>query len=163
MSVEYTIHLREVAKLKVISLNTDLTAGSPAEPFAVIGYDKEGHEFDTLDGLQISWYLGSKRTIAYFEGSQQKGPVTKVLPIGAGKGSVIALLTDANYNEVVDPAVKAISVTAPLSFEPAEVILLVHGEVPIKVILLSLSIVISLTIKPRINLTLPTIMTQLSY
>ena len=134
MSVEYTIHLREVAKIEVISLNTDLTAGSPAEPFAVIGYDKEGHEFDTLDGLQISWYLGSKRTIAYYEKSQQKGPVTKMLPIGAGKGSVIALLTDSNYNEIVAPATKAISVTAPLSFEPAEVILLVHGQVPIKVI-----------------------------
>ena len=149
MSVEYTIHLREVAKIEVISLNTDLTAGSPAEPFAVIGYDKEGHEFDTLDGLQISWYLGSKRTIAYYEKSQQKGPVTKVLPIGAGKGSVIAILTDTNYQQVVDetykqvvdPAVKAISVTAPLSFEPEELILLVHGQAPIKVIFLSLGIV----------------------
>ena len=51
------------------------------------------------------------------------------------------LKTFQTYKQVVDPAVKAISVTAPLSFEPEELILLVHGQAPIKVICLSRNIV----------------------
>ena len=133
MAVEYTIHLREVAKLEVMSLNTDLTSGSPAEPFAVTAYDEEENEFDTLDGLQISWYLGSKRAIVEFEKFQQKGPVTKVLPIGVGKGALFVLLSDSNYKKL-PPAIEEISVTAPLVFEPAEIVLLEHGKVDIKVI-----------------------------
>ena len=53
--MKYTIHVREVAKLDILALNTELTSGSAPEPFAVSGYDKDGNEFDTLDGLQISW------------------------------------------------------------------------------------------------------------
>ena len=53
--IEYTIHVREVGKLEVLGLKTELTAGSDAVPFGVAGYDKDENEFDTLDGLQISW------------------------------------------------------------------------------------------------------------
>ena len=55
--VEYIIHLRPVAKLEVMGLRTDLHAGGEAAPFGVAGYDAEENEFDTLDGLQINWYV----------------------------------------------------------------------------------------------------------
>ena len=42
-------------------------------------------------------YIGAKRNIADFEKYQQKGPITKVIPTGAGAGVVIAVLTDKNY------------------------------------------------------------------
>ena len=131
--MRYTIHVREVAKLDILGLNTELTSGSPPSPFAVSGYDKDGNEFDTLDGLQISWFLGAKRTIAEFPAYQQMGPVSTVRPIGAGKGSVIALITDPNY-EKLPPGILEISVKAPLEFEPKDLVLLEHGKVPIKVL-----------------------------
>ena len=53
--VEYTIHIRPVAKLEVMGLRTELTVGGEPAPFGVAGYDAEENEFDTLDGLQISW------------------------------------------------------------------------------------------------------------
>ena len=53
MLVEYTIHVRPLAKLEVLGLKTELTAGSEAVPFGVSGYDAEENEFDSLDGLQI--------------------------------------------------------------------------------------------------------------
>ena len=53
--VEYTIHMRPVARLEVLGLKTELTAGSDPVPFGVAGYDKEDNEFDTLDGVQIGW------------------------------------------------------------------------------------------------------------
>ena len=42
-------------------------------------------------------YIGARRSIAEFEKYQQKGPISKVIPMGAGSGTVIALLTDPNY------------------------------------------------------------------
>ena len=53
--VEYTIHMRPVARMEVLGLKTELTAGSDPVPFGVAGYDAEDNEFDTLDGLQIGW------------------------------------------------------------------------------------------------------------
>ena len=38
-----------------MGLRTDLTVGGEPAPFGVAGYDAEENEFDTLDGLQISW------------------------------------------------------------------------------------------------------------
>ena len=55
MLVEFTIHVRLLAKLEVLGLKTELTAGSDPVPFGVAGYDAEENEFDTLDGLQITW------------------------------------------------------------------------------------------------------------
>ena len=55
MLVEFTIHVRPLAKLEVLGLKTELTAGSDPVPFGVAGYDAEENEFDTLDGLQITW------------------------------------------------------------------------------------------------------------
>ena len=48
-----------MAKMEVLGLKTELSAGSDAVPFGVAGYDDEDNEFDTLDGLQISWYTGN--------------------------------------------------------------------------------------------------------
>ena len=54
-SFEFTIHVRPLAKLEVLGLKTELTAGSDSVPFGVAGYDAEDNEFDTLDGLQLTW------------------------------------------------------------------------------------------------------------
>ena len=99
--IEYTIHVRPLAKLEVLGLKTELTAGSDPVPFGVAGYDAEENEFDTLDGLQIGWYIGSKRDIAEFENYRQMGPIVKVKAIGAGKGAVIAVVSDPNYEVIV--------------------------------------------------------------
>ena len=53
--VEYTIHMRPVARMEVLGLKTELTAGSDPVPFGVAGYDAEDNEFDSLDGVQIGW------------------------------------------------------------------------------------------------------------
>jgi hypothetical protein len=42
-------------------------------------------------------YIGSKREIAAFENFRQMGPIVKVVPLGTGKGAVIAILSDPNY------------------------------------------------------------------
>ena len=129
--IEYTIHVRPLAKLEVLGLKTELTAGSDPVPFGVAGYDAEENEFDTLDGLQIGWYIGSKRDIAEFENFRQMGPIVKVKPIGAGKGAVIAVVSDPNY-EKVDPAYLEFSVTASLVIEPDGAFLLEGGTAQLK-------------------------------
>ena len=53
--VEYTVHIRPVAKLEVLALNTELIAGSEPVPFGISAFDSEDNEFDTVDGLQIKW------------------------------------------------------------------------------------------------------------
>ena len=54
--VEYNIRVRPVHQLEVLGLKTELVAGSDPTPFGVAGYDSEENEFDTLDGLQLTWY-----------------------------------------------------------------------------------------------------------
>ena len=46
-----------------MGLRTELTVGGEPAPFGVAGYDAEENEFDTLDGLQISWYTTYIQTI----------------------------------------------------------------------------------------------------
>ena len=53
--VEYTIHMRPVARMEVLGLKTELTAGSDPVPFGVAGYVAEDNEFGTPDGLQMGW------------------------------------------------------------------------------------------------------------
>jgi len=132
--VEYTLHIRPVAKLEVMGLRTELTVGGEPAPFGVAGYDAEENEFDTLDGLQISWYIGAKRAVAEFEKYMQKGPISKVIPIGAGTGHVIAILSDPNYRDTLDMATMEITVTSELSFEPDAVYLLEGANVEMKVL-----------------------------
>ena len=50
-----------------------------------------------LIGILYARYIGSKRDIAEFEQFRQSGPIVKVKPIGAGKGAVIAVISDPNY------------------------------------------------------------------
>ena len=33
-------------------------------PFGLAAFDEEGNEFDTLDGVQIAWFIGSDKDIA---------------------------------------------------------------------------------------------------
>ena len=121
-----------MAKLEVLALNTELTAGSKPQPFAVSGFDKDGNEFDTLDGIQISWFLGSRRKIADFQKYQDQGPRSILEPVGAGTGTVIAMCTDAIYKNL-SPGLREITVKSPLEFEPENLVLLQHGKAPIKV------------------------------
>ena len=69
--VEYTLHVRPVAKMEVMGLRTELTVGGEPSPFGVAGYDAEENEFDTLDGLQISWYAIAFKVILINIGLKQ--------------------------------------------------------------------------------------------
>ena len=109
-----------------------MIAGSTPQPFAITGYDEDGNEFDTLDGIQISWFIGSKRLIAEYQKGSDEGPVSRVIPIGAGKGAVIAMVTNAIYKDVA-PGLIEIIVKAPLEIEPQNLVLLQHGKAPIEV------------------------------
>ena len=42
------------------TLKTELTAGSDPVHFRVAVYNSKYYEFDTLDGVQIGWYLCNK-------------------------------------------------------------------------------------------------------
>jgi len=132
--VEYILHIRTVAKLEVMGLRTELHVGGESAPFGVAGYDAEENEFDTLDGLQINWYIGSKRQVAEFEKYMQKGPITKVIPVGAGSGKIIALITDPNYRDKLEMATIDITVTSQFRFEPDAVYLLEGASVKMKVL-----------------------------
>ena len=57
----------------MLALNTELNAGSKPQPFAVSGFDKDGNEFDTLDGIQISWFLGATRFAKHLKESPRRG------------------------------------------------------------------------------------------
>jgi hypothetical protein len=53
---EYTIHVHPVHRLEILGLKTRMKVGNDPVPFGIAGYDDNDNEFDTLDGLQISWY-----------------------------------------------------------------------------------------------------------
>ncbi len=55
MTAEYLLHVHPVSKMEVLGLKTEMVAGSDPVPFGIAGYDDSDNEFDTLDGLQISW------------------------------------------------------------------------------------------------------------
>lgn len=131
--VEYLLHVRPVAKLEVMGLKTEMEVGDEPAPFGVAGYDEDDNEFDTLDGVQIAWYIGSKREVASFQKHNQMGPIVKVIAHRAGKGAVMALLNDPNY-EHLDPATMEFSVKAPLMVEPDGVFLLEGGMVNFKLL-----------------------------
>jgi len=125
-SIEYTVVVVPVAKLEVMGLKTEMQAGDEPVPYGVAAYDKEGNEFDTLDGVQLGWFVGAKKDVAKFQGAQT-GPIVKLEPLSAGKGAVICLINDANY-EGLDPAVLEFTVSAPLQLEPDGIYLLTGGE-----------------------------------
>ena len=57
-SVEYKVVVVPVHRLEVVSETTDLKAEDPAVMFGVGAYDAAGNELDTLDGVQLSWFIG---------------------------------------------------------------------------------------------------------
>jgi len=132
--IEYTIHLRPVAKMEILGLKTELVAGAEPAPFGVSAFDAQDNEFDTLDGLQIKWFIGSKRNVADFLTHHGKGPIIKIVPTATGAGKLIALLDDPNYKEKEGSfAILDFTVTSSYVFEPSNLYLLEHGKIALKV------------------------------
>ncbi len=77
--------------------------------------------------MYSSRFIGSKREIAVFEQFRALGPIVKVLPVGQGKGAVIATVQDSNY-EAVQPAYMEFSVKSNLVIEPDGAYLLEGGN-----------------------------------
>jgi len=125
-SIEYTVVIVPVGRLEVMGLKTELQAGDDPVPFGVAAYDKDGNEFDTLDGVQLGWFVGAKKDVAKFQGSQT-GPIVQLEPLSAGKGAVICLINDVNY-EGLEPALLEFTVSAPLQLSPDGIYLLAGGE-----------------------------------
>jgi len=125
-SIEYTVVIVPVGRLEVMGLKTELQAGDDPVPFGVAAYDKDGNEFDTLDGVQLGWFVGAKKDVAKFQGSQT-GPIVQLEPLSAGKGAVICLINDVNY-EGLEPALLDFTVSAPLQLSPDGIYLLAGGE-----------------------------------
>ncbi len=67
--------------------------------------------------------------MAAFERHRPNGPIVKVQPLRSGQGAVMAVLTDPNYENEIEPAVLEFSVSAPLSVHPDGVFLLEGGNV----------------------------------
>ena len=49
------MHIHPLARLEVLALRSEMTVGEEPQPFGIVGYDENDEEFDTLDGLQLSW------------------------------------------------------------------------------------------------------------
>ena len=128
-SIEYTVVVAPVAKLEVMGLKTELQAGEEPVPYGVAAYDKDDNEFDTLDGVQLGWFVGAKKDVAKFQDSQT-GPIVHLEPLSAGKGAVICLISDPNY-EGLEPAIIDFTVSAPLQLVPDGIYLLAGGEAKI--------------------------------
>jgi hypothetical protein len=45
-------------------------------------------------------FIGGKKEVAEFEQYRQVGPIVKVVPFSMGKGVVIAVLNDPNYEVI---------------------------------------------------------------
>ena len=132
-TVEFTIQIRPVAKMEVLALKTDLVAGSDPVPFGISAFDAEDVEFDTVDGLQLKWFIGSKRDIAFFQNYGSTGPITKLVPTATGSGQVIAVLSDPNYKSL-DYAWIDFTVTNTYRFEPSTVVLMPYGKIELQVV-----------------------------
>jgi hypothetical protein len=46
-----------------------LQVGDDPVPFGLAAYDRQGNEFDTLDGVQIAWFIGSSKDVAEIKAS----------------------------------------------------------------------------------------------
>ena len=46
-------------------------------------------------------FIGGKKEVAEFESFRQVGPIVKVVPFSMGKGVVIAVLNDPNYEVII--------------------------------------------------------------
>ena len=46
-------------------------------------------------------FIGGKKEVAEFEAFRQVGPIVKVVPFSMGKGVVIAVLNDPNYEVII--------------------------------------------------------------
>ena len=92
---------------------------------------RDGNELDTLDGVQLQWFVGAKRDVAKFH-ETAVGPIVNVTPLRSGKAQVpialheksqisnsqlICMIADPNYS-TMQPGILDIHITAPLLLEP---------------------------------------------
>ena len=47
-----------------------IKATDAAIPVGLSAFDADGNEFDTMDGVQINWFIGAQRDIAEFRVSK---------------------------------------------------------------------------------------------
>lgn len=125
-SVVFTVVVVPVARLEVMGAKTELAAGDPASTFGVAAFDKNGNELDTLDGVQLQWFVGAKRDVAKFH-ETAVGPIVNVTPLRSGKAQLICIIGDPNYS-TMEPGILDIHITAPLLLEPDGAYLLPGGE-----------------------------------
>ena len=95
--------------------------------FGVAAYDAEDNEFDSLDGVKLSWFVGAQRDIVSFHGTQS-GPLVHLEPRAGGRATVILVSGDKLY-EGLEPATLDITITSQVALEPDGVYLLSGGEV----------------------------------
>merc|ERR550532_723815 len=107
--MDYKVVVVPVHRLEIVADKTSLKAEDVPVMFGVGAYDADGNELDTLDGVQLAWFIGAKREIAKFHGSQL-GPIIHLKPEGSGKGAVICALSDEFY-ENMEPATLDIKVS----------------------------------------------------
>ncbi|CAB4064919.1 NUP210 [Lepeophtheirus salmonis] len=120
-------------RLEILGLKTILKIRDPPSPFGVSAYDAEDNEFDTLDGLQIRWFIGSERDVLVFNSTTNNhDSTTYVVATALGKATLIVLLEDPNYNQVIKPATLEVDVKSPFKVEPDGVFVLPGGEVEFK-------------------------------
>ena len=95
---------------------------------------RAGNELDTLDGVQLQWFVGARRDVAKFH-ETAVGPIVNVTPLRSGKAQVlsseeipslhlstgcfqlICMIADPNYS-TMQPGILDIHITAPLHMEP---------------------------------------------
>ena len=56
--VEYRVVVVPVHRLEIVGDKTDLKADDEPVMFGVGAYDADGNELDTLDGVQLAWFIG---------------------------------------------------------------------------------------------------------
>ena len=124
--VEYTLVVVPVARLEVVSEKENIKANDDPVMFGVAAYDAEGNEFDTIDGVTLSWFIGAKRDIGKFHGTQT-GPVVYVQPTGGGVLTVICVISDKFYEDL-EPGSLDATITSQLGLQPDGVYLLTGAE-----------------------------------
>ena len=100
--------------------------------FAAAAYDADDNEFDSLDGVRLSWFVGAQRDIMSFHGTQS-GPVVSLEPRAGGRGAVILVIGDKFYEEM-EPATLDFTVMSSMEFSPNSLYLLEGGKVSLKVL-----------------------------
>ena len=57
---------------------------------------RDGNELDTLDGVQLQWFVGAKRDVAKFH-ETAVGPIVNLTPLRSGKAQVLIALDETAF------------------------------------------------------------------